>query len=318
MKLNDDLTSMCLIAICAHLSACDRKDSEVTRSSAIVDQPAQPTEKRGDEQTDWPSTHRLAERRVLADEVIPAGRTSVSIAPMDLSTSVGEGPLEVQFPYGKPAGALLERVAAGIQLRTWPELEQIDVSIETTELSEGTYPSRNGTTYRYLRQPVPRIRITPTKPLADRWYVLSVGPSSETYVSDRFSKKLTDGSSGARFRPGSQLAIREIRTVQEKGSTFVVAEFTERVRVDLGTAPTVTIHGGARCDLAGDVSNSPGGFRALAFSCGGADASSGRLALKLDGIAGLEGQALSAVPAASGVLSDLQLGNIPGGKAFRP
>jgi hypothetical protein len=215
---------------------------------------------------------------------------------MDISTSVGESPLRVNFPAGHPAGDLLQRVARSVLLRTWPELEAVEITTEAVEFSEAKFPTRTDSTVRpYV--PMPSVLIKPVVRLADRWYVLSVEAQPDRYFSEQFHFPLPDGSMGARFRVGSQLAVREVRHVMEQGASYVIVEFTERVRVASGASPEIRAGSTPLCGMARGAPTPDAGVRALAFSCGTAEPPAD-ISMHLAGIAGLGGATLTPIPLA--------------------
>src|SRR5688572_19260859 len=107
--------SISILGVCSvTLAACTAQGGDgAGRSSRLqadrADQPAKVI-KRGDEQTDWPTAFRFAERRFATNPLpVPAEKTELAFGPMDLTTSVGNGPLRIDLPPGKPGGDFLKR-----------------------------------------------------------------------------------------------------------------------------------------------------------------------------------------------------------------
>jgi hypothetical protein len=94
-----------------------------------------------------------------------------------------------------------------------------------------------------------RVVFEPTNPLADRWYMISVAnvPFPVGVGNEVAHLKLPDGSTGARFRTGSQFVVREIHACESDGSQILKIRFSEPVRLPVkATAVTVVDAGGAR------------------------------------------------------------------------
>jgi hypothetical protein len=250
-------------------------------------------------------------------ESVAQGGAKITIVPMDLTTSFGEAPIEVHLPPGD--GPLLDRLAASVQLRTWPELEPVDVAVEKVEYSYGTDLANRPFV------PFPLIRIKPRTKLDDRWYVASVLPPAGTHMSDMGYIQLSDSGYGSRFRPGSQLTVRDIRrtidnteehivgTVRDEKivdntEEYIVVEFSERVYVkDRAKVWLSATASNDQCTLIdGGSISSGGGVLTLAFSCG-----RGRLVenlrLELAGIIGVSGAELTPVPPAIKVVDEIHI-----------
>jgi hypothetical protein len=197
-------------------------------------------------------------------------------------------------------------VAKAVRLRTWPELENVDITAEPVEFSMPQFPTRDDpTTLPYV--PIAHVEIRPVVPLADRWYVLSLAAQRDVHLSERFHLRLADGSMGVRFRVGSQVAIREVRHVVDQGVSHVVVEFSERVRVAPGMSPEIRFGDRSVCSLPAGTVIPESGFKALAFACSEGEPPAA-LRMGLAGITGARGGRLTPIPPATSIASDISLG----------
>lgn len=145
----------------------------------------------------------------------------VQINPLDLSTSVGESPIELLVDnLGKPVGsAALEAIAKSVRLVTWPEEQPVASTYRTVD----TTGSAGEDAYAH-------VYIRPQATLEGRWYALVAPDTLPNAQWMIFSDTNVKGSTRySRFRPDSQLIVTSIRVYEEgKGSTVYV-DLSERV-----------------------------------------------------------------------------------------
>jgi hypothetical protein len=166
-------------------------------------------------------------------------RPTVQLEPMDMMTAVGESPLHVLVSKLRADDAnALDRVAAAVSLRTWPELEEV-AAISSKSVENSGSSEQSGYGHVYLH---------PTTPLADRWYalVLDAVPSGMDVPAFASMHTTESGQRVARFRVGSQPVVTGVRIYQKEGQKQVAyVDFSERV---VGDAQSVVVTGpSGRC-----------------------------------------------------------------------
>lgn len=258
-------------------------------SPSVVNPP-----KKGTEQTDSPSKNRVAEEEVTFQQDNLAGAVPIVFSPRDLTTSLGIGTIEVHLPTGQQGGSALDVLAAHVSLRTWPEMELVPSTTREIE-----YAPQIGS--KSMPVPFAHVRVIPTAPLADRWYIVCVDSGAKVIAADRNVVKLAQGGIGARFRMGSQIAVRDFRDVVTNGTEHnLIIEFTERVKLSDRSLTAVTNSGrGCPIDVPG-FGNSDNSAIAAVFKCGSISASDvSQFTFALDGIVGMDGHPVTAVPPAT-------------------
>jgi hypothetical protein len=160
---------------------------------------------------------------------------TLQLEPMDMMTAVGNSPLHVLVSKLGTADAsdVLERVAAAVQLRTWPELDEVPTT--TSQSVEGPGAGdQAGYGHVYLQ---------PSTPLTDRWYalVLESVPSGVDLPAFASVHTTDSGKHVARFRVGSEPVVTGLRVYAKEAQKQVVyVDFSERV---VGDAQGVVVTG---------------------------------------------------------------------------
>lgn len=181
-----------------------------------------------------------------AGDTAPLVPVRLSFAPGDLSSDVGATPLTV---FAEKAGQavddeVLEKLAAELELRTYPEMEPVEVEIDiVSSVPEDHLSPREGRKGRFAPSEAPRdhagrasLVVRPLRPLSSRWYVLSLAtlPAGAEAVAWTGATDTLLGAFAARFHPGSQPVLREVRLCekQQGAAARVVATFSEGMRID--------------------------------------------------------------------------------------
>lgn len=225
--------AVCFTAIVLGVSACQQTPEEP--STGPVAPPAPP------------AAHDHA------DHGVPLSPVMVSFAPGDLTSSTGATPIKVFVEKGGQAvdAETLDRLADQIDLRTYPELEPVDAEVTVVESARPGRPAARGGDDKgddkdAASEPVrdnpgrAALVVRPSRPLAERWYVVSIAamPEGARPVAWTGVTETHLGAFAARFHPGSQPVLRDVRLcAKAQGrAARVVATFSEGLRVDAARA----------------------------------------------------------------------------------
>src|SRR5262245_36867140 len=203
--------------------ACQNKQTDHTEQGLMGS-----IGKTGREQTQTPHPSELAQRRYEPEAARgPApSQPLVTIQPMDMMTSVGNGPIEVTVvPQGTTVDdVFLQALRSRIRLTTWPEMTSVafDVSI-SNETRPGQFDNAGSAMARAI------LRVVPAKSLDDRWYVVSLDAADLVVMGLQGQTKLANGIVGCRFRTGSEPALWGVRFAGKGPNDIVVmVDFSER------------------------------------------------------------------------------------------
>lgn len=192
------------------------------------------------------STHPAACAAASSDAgTPPATSARVGATPDDLTTSTGTSELSVFADNGLNAvdSALLEAVAAKVELRTYPELSPVAFTTMMRGPQAGPEPTRSS------------IVVTPNVPLEDRWYVLSVSAlpsgSVEAFANTALHHTAALGVVVSRFRPGSAPVLRGVSLCQKSAASRIVVDFSEGVTME--TLATRLHAGDGSCTLVSET-----------------------------------------------------------------
>jgi hypothetical protein len=216
---------VCSVSLLVAVSSCRSNGPESEATSAVATtSPA----KRGNEQTDTPGD----EGRFPPGASTPLRPAPmIQIQPSDLTTSIDKSPLRIGVDnLGTPVGpAILQAVAREARLYEWPEMNEVQFSVTTHDVTQTHAPSG------YKSGEFAYVEITPASALADRWYAITLSslPSGVTLPRYAQHETLPGGAIGARFSPGSHPTVSAIRVCEKAGGQKVVmTDLSERVTVD--------------------------------------------------------------------------------------
>jgi hypothetical protein len=192
----------------------------------------------------------------------------LQMSPADLTTSAQGTLPTVWLPFRGLDDADAARLAAQIELVTWPEQE--DVATEAVYVDDAM---PNGPTHA-------RIVLEPREPLADRWYAirarldrggelprLRTRTRQDDYV-------ITESHAISRFRIGHQPIVQRVDVVTDaEGRARIEVQFSERMRLERDGLPVAVTAGGRAlaCRLGeSEEARDEAGVLALAMRCEGA------------------------------------------------
>jgi hypothetical protein len=173
----------------------------------------------------------------IVESVQPMARLTAS--PADGTTGLAALDVGLSISAGSFFASDLDAIGRGTQLFTWPALTPI-----STVAMPVAAPDAGGTGF-----PVSDdvgIRLTPTAPVADGWYVAILGgvPSRVT-LSPAATHILDDGRRSVRVHVGAAPALWAIGACpKEGGVTAVVVRVSEPVHV-VGTTFPISVSAGA-------------------------------------------------------------------------
>jgi hypothetical protein len=173
-----------------------------------------------------------------------------------MTTSLGENPIRVVISnLGAPVAAgMLSQLEALTELRLWPELEIVATNKAATNTS-----GMNG------EDAYACITLVPRAPLTDRWYALTLDPSTAgaewPVVPNAF---VIDGAErGVRFREGSLPLLVAVHLYDKANEhQELVVDFSERVFGDLSL---VHVSSSSQCELIPSAESD--GFFRISFTC---------------------------------------------------
>ncbi len=154
----------------------------------------------------------------------------------------------------------VEVILGSITLRTYPELVAVPFTTKTrtNPLIEAPPDVPKGT----VVQPAPRIEnpgrvfvdLSPTAPLAARWYVVGVDrlPDSAIGMPSQIAAPVKLGAAYARFNPKSDPVLDRVAICDKGGkSSRIVAHFTEPVTLNDTSAKLIEVSGnaGEKCNV---------------------------------------------------------------------
>jgi hypothetical protein len=170
---------------------------------------------------------------------------TLAFAPGDLTSSTFDTPITLFAEGGgQPVDeALLQEIASQIDLRTYPELTPVDVDVHVVPSARPVRPVRSGNDKSSVASEPPegdsvraRIVLTPRRPLADRWHVVSLAalPRGTRPVAWTGVVDAALGAFAARFHPGSAPVVRDVRLCEKQDGRVarVIATFSEGLRLD--------------------------------------------------------------------------------------
>jgi hypothetical protein len=158
----------------------------------------------------------------------------VMLKPDDLTSNAAQSPIRVVVDNGTifVGRGILETLAKEVSLVDWPAMaEKVPVSITLRESTGETQaPSgdpRNDPGY---------IDVTPSVPLADRWYFFRVAslPSPLSWTNGQYYTTVRDGARGVRFNPASDPVLKAILRCPKLEEEVVYIELSEAVSVSSG------------------------------------------------------------------------------------
>jgi hypothetical protein len=162
----------------------------------------------------------------------------VRLSPGDLWTNRGDAPIRARIEDERPiATEALERLAARLSVRTWPEMEEVPCTVVTSPM--GADPPDD---------PYPFVELRPVSPLEARWYVFRADglPADFSWVVYPGALPLADGTLGARFRPDSFPLLMDLHVCSAEGlRTRIGLDFSERVTADVPAADLVEVRNGS-------------------------------------------------------------------------
>jgi hypothetical protein len=227
------------------LLGCQERDGsgETSQPVEAADRPPAATLDTAERTTaisEQPSHSQAVLPRPIAESRYPDGpdrpKPTIQLEPMDMMTAIGSSPLHVlvsRLGTAADAGDVLERVAAAVALRTWPEFEEVPTTVSKSIEASG---SNEHAGYGH-------VHLQPTTPLTDRWYalVLESVPSGVELPAFASVHETDSGKHVARFRVGSQPVVTGLRVYEKEGQKHVVyVDFSERV---VGDAQSVVVTG---------------------------------------------------------------------------
>ena len=182
----------------------------------------------------------------------------VRLSLVDLTTNVGDAPIRASIEDERAiAPAALERLAARLSLRAWPDLEEVPCTAVTTERGAGP-----------PEDPRASVELRPVSPLEARWYVFRVDGLPADFLWPLYSeaRPLADGSLGSRFRPDSYPLLAALTLYSVEGlRTTIQLNFSERVTADVPAAELVEVRNGTAGPAICDVVEPPD----VAVNCAG-------------------------------------------------
>lgn len=164
----------------------------------------------------------------------------IVLQPPDLSTSVATTPLRVvvDSPDLSIAAATAEALAGLVRLELEPEGTPVDVEVVPYVARERPVPIDST---RPKDAPMPAeppadpdaeltyVEISPTAPLAERWYRLTLRSLPANVVADKGSARERGDEVFARFHPGSAPTLRRVTVCEKGGKHRATAEYSENV-----------------------------------------------------------------------------------------
>ncbi|GAB4213212.1 MAG: hypothetical protein OHK0013_36870 [Sandaracinaceae bacterium] len=192
----------------------------------------------------------------------------LQFSPADLATSTEGTPPTVWVPFRGLDEADAARLAAQLDLVTWPEEERVatDARYIDDAMAEGPTHAR--------------IVLEPRAPLADRWYAIRArldrggGLPRLPTRSRPDDYVITDTYALSRFRVGHQPIVQRVDVVTNvEGRALVTVQFSERMRLEREAIPVaVTSDGRAlACELASaEEARDEAGGLAVTVRCDGA------------------------------------------------
>jgi hypothetical protein len=191
---------------------------------------------------------------------------TIQLEPIDLTTSTGQTPLQVLVSnLGGPVGmGPLNQIARSVTLRAWPE--QTVVAVSVSKIVDATGNSDE--------DEFAHIYLTPSSPLADRWYALSVDALPQGISWPAFANVLDvkGGARVSRFRVGSGPVVTGVRVYAKDPTRHLVyVDFSERVAGDMKLVNVSYGGGGApgcQPDSARPPASSPGASSGISAPAG--------------------------------------------------
>jgi hypothetical protein len=149
------------------------------------------------------------------------GHLKVWIEPGDLMSSVGTSPLRVVVSMlGAKVGTnFLDKLAANVVLKTYPQRQPVAVTTVSHDVKFGTWER-------------PYVLVTPKAPLADQWHVLMLEPFPKSVAAPAAGTDLDlNGSMYVRFHPGSAPVLARIGGCKKADGYITVAlSFSEKIQ----------------------------------------------------------------------------------------
>jgi hypothetical protein len=186
----------------------------------------------------------------------PLASAQLQISPADGTTASGMDLTLRLYDYaGIVDDAKLAEVSAQAVLQTWPEGTPVAFTTDTLAEAPPSYKV---------------VRIVPTSPLTDRWYLAGLRglPAKITYYTPA---PLPDGKPGVRFRPGSHPRVSQIQFCLKEGAGMkLIVGLSETVTLNRPTDELVALKiGGADspCAWTGATSPTPLVVGGLPYAC---------------------------------------------------